>query len=329
MKNMLLTVAETAALIETGAILSLAADPDLLASLPKGNWIGGSSVYFLTDEGGAMLRNRVFCNQFSDASHADIEVLSAQTLPNLAQGYVANGATVLLIPAFSAAHEEFALNSQTYTDLFNQPLMGWVAGVHLDDVGRKAPMVFNGQTGQSHENEAVAMYLTLPSTAHATIDIVNLFQPGNAESPSFQFETSGFGASTAKVNGQSVNLAEYIEDNALDIRLPLVADYGGAMVNVAIRAVDRQAGHVSFFAPVVAGVSYRQARPVADYAASFAQETQGAGAGEYACNCILNYVYGELEGKTTGAFTGPATFGEIAYMLLNQTLVRLDIQNAA
>ena len=37
MKNMLLIVAETAALIETGAILSLAADPDLLASLPKGN----------------------------------------------------------------------------------------------------------------------------------------------------------------------------------------------------------------------------------------------------------------------------------------------------
>jgi hypothetical protein len=329
MKNMLLTVAETAALIETGAILSLAADPDLLASLPKGNWIGGSSVYFLTDTGGAMLRDRVFCTQFSDASDADIQVLSAQTLPNLAQGYAPNGATIVLIPAFSPAHEEFALGSQTYAGLFNQPLMGWIAGVHLDDVGRKAAQVFNGRTGQSHQAEAVAMYLTLPNTAQASIDIVNLFQPGASDSPSFQFETSGFGASTAKVNGQSVNLTQYIEENALDIRLPLVADYGGAMVNVAIRAVDATAGQVSFFAPVVAGVTYRQARPVADYAASFAQETQGAGAGEYACNCILNYVYGELEGKTTGAFTGPATFGEIAYMLLNQTLVRLDIQNAA
>ena len=133
MKNMLLTVAETAALIETGAILSLAADPDLLASLPKGNWIGGSSVYFLTDTGGAMLRDRVFCTQFSDASDADIQVLSAQTLPNLAQGYVPNGATIVLIPAFSPAHEAFALGSQTYAGLFNQPLMGWVAGVHLDD----------------------------------------------------------------------------------------------------------------------------------------------------------------------------------------------------
>ena len=314
MKNMLLTVSETAALIETGAILSLAADPDLLASLPKGNWIGGSSVYFLTDTGGAMLRDRVFCTQFSDASDADIQVLSAQTLPNLAQGYAPNGATIVLIPAFSPAHEEFALGSQTYAGLFNQPLMGWIAGVHLDDVGQKAAQVFNGRTGQSHQAEAVAMYLTLPNTAQASIDIVNLFQPG---------------ASTAKVNGQSVNLAQYIEENALDIRLPLVADDGGAMVNVAIRAVDATAGQVSFFAPVVAGVTYRQARPVADYAASFAQETQGAGAGEYACNCILNYVYGELEGKTTGAFTGPATFGEIAYMLLNQTLVRLDIQNAA
>ncbi|MGO9017966.1 MAG: DUF6976 family protein [Syntrophobacteraceae bacterium] len=45
----------------------------------------------------------------------------------------------------------------------------------------------------------------------------------------------------------------------------------------------------------------------------------------YACNCILNFLYGELEGKKTGNITGPMTFGEIAYQLLNQPMVFLEI----
>ena len=46
----------------------------------------------------------------------------------------------------------------------------------------------------------------------------------------------------------------------------------------------------------------------------------------FTCNCILNYVYSELEGKKTGTLTGPMTFGEIAYQLLNQTIVYLTIE---
>jgi hypothetical protein len=32
-----------------------------------------------------------------------------------------------------------------------------------------------------------------------------------------------------------------------------------------------------------------------------------------------------LEGKKVGAITGPTTFGEVAYQLLNQTMVYLKI----
>jgi hypothetical protein len=46
---------------------------------------------------------------------------------------------------------------------------------------------------------------------------------------------------------------------------------------------------------------------------------------EFSCNCILNYLYGELEGKRTGALKGPMTFGEVAYQLLNQTMVYLKV----
>lgn len=40
---------------------------------------------------------------------------------------------------------------------------------------------------------------------------------------------------------------------------------------------------------------------------------------------VENFLYAELEGRQAGGFVGPVTFGEIAYVLLNQTLVRLSV----
>jgi len=47
----------------------------------------------------------------------------------------------------------------------------------------------------------------------------------------------------------------------------------------------------------------------------------------FSCNCILNYLYSELEGRKTDPFVGPITFGEIAYQLLNQTLVYMEVHD--
>ena len=71
----------------------------------------------------------------------------------------------------------------------------------------------------------------------------------------------------------------------------------------------------------------RLASPIQDYAGTFARELAPFSASPcfYACNCILNYLYGELEGKKTGKITGPITFGEIAYQLLNQTMVLIEL----
>lgn len=44
----------------------------------------------------------------------------------------------------------------------------------------------------------------------------------------------------------------------------------------------------------------------------------------YNCNCILNYLYADLEHNQIG-FTGAAAFGEIGYNLLNQTFTYLSI----
>ena len=45
----------------------------------------------------------------------------------------------------------------------------------------------------------------------------------------------------------------------------------------------------------------------------------------FSCNCILNYLYGGLEGEKIPPYAGPITFGEVAYQLLNQTLAYCEI----
>ncbi|SPF81249.1 DUF6976 family protein [Pseudoprimorskyibacter insulae] len=327
MKNELLSVAEAAERITAGDVLAIAGDEALLAQLPKGNWIGGTSVYFVTDTGGATIRDRVFCTTLTDAAAATPRHVPAADLATIADGYQPGGYSVVLIPAFSSAHSAFAIDGQSYPGLFNQPLVGWIAGVHVDEIGSKAPKVFDGATGLAHDDGAVVLHVTLDSGKSVNVDIVNIFSRADTGT-TFVFEDTGFEATTAKVNGETVNLAQYITDNTLDTRLPLVANYAGALVNVSVQAVDTDTGKVAFYAPVMAGVEYRQASALDNYAAAFADKTANAAENQYSCNCILNYLHGELEGKTTGAFTGPITFGEIAYILLNQTLVRLDVKAA-
>lgn len=97
------------------------------------------------------------------------------------------------------------------------------------------------------------------------------------------------------------------------------------MINVSFRNADGEAGEVQFCAPPVPGVGYRLAEPQGDYVSTFAKRAGHAGEKKMSCNCILDFLYGGLEGHSTGGFTGPVTFGEIAYVLLNQTLVKLDV----
>ena len=328
MKNELLSVDAAAARITSGAVMTIAGDESLLAQLPKGNWIGGTSVYFVTDTGGAVIRDRLYCTTLPEAAKADIKVLAADDLPRIAEGYATGGMSFILIPAFSEAHSVFAVDGPSYTGFFNQPLVGWISGVHLDDIGRVSPKVFDGATGEAHDDAAVVMHLTLEDGMTPQVEIVNIFDQNDADAPCFRFTQSGFAAQSALIDGVETPLAAYLQDNGIDTRLPLIANYGGALINVSVQSVDPDSGKVAFYAPVMEGVDYRFAKPLKDYADAFARQLGAGGDGQYSCNCILNYLYGELEGKSTGGFTGPVTFGEIAYMLLNQTLVRLDLQPA-
>ncbi|HEX7604291.1 MAG TPA: hypothetical protein VF316_21885, partial [Polyangiaceae bacterium] len=203
---------------------------------------------------------------------------------------------------------------------------GWIAGTHLDDVGKISPKVFAGTTGEAYEGSAVALHIELPKEYRAQLGIVNIFQKGSGDD--LTFPKSGFSATECFVNGEKRNFAEYIATNGLDKKTPLVANFCGAMVNVSIQAVEGET--VKFYAPVFEDVTYRLATPVPNYPQSFADAIPKSAIDPlFSCNCILNYVYGHLEGRKTGAMLGPMTFGEIAYQLLNQTLVYITVEKAS
>jgi hypothetical protein len=196
--------------------------------------------------------------------------------------------------------------------------------MHLDDLGTISAKVFNGETGEMLENAAVVMHCTLPQNKYADMGIVNIFSQGDGDT--IEFLEDGFIHSDAIINGEQRNLAEYVKEKELDIRFPLVADYFGIMVNVSFQKVEEEEKAVYFYAPLFKGMKYKQAQDVGDYVAAFTKqmptETDNI---VFSCNCILNYLYSELEGKQTGGIIGPITFGEVAYQLLNQTLAYLTI----
>lgn len=330
MKNAMMTIDQAAARIKSGAFLMIAGDEAALTALPRGTWIGGTSVYFVTDTGGREDHEMVFVTEFDAAEAAKTRYCPIELLPTLADNRYDNGASLILIPGFSQAHQEFALDGAGYSGIFDMPLMGWIAGVALDDIGKVSPKVVDGQTGTVHEEGAVLLHVSLPATRRADIDILNIFTQ-DTSAPKIIFKEDGFSALTAFVDDKEVNFGQWVSEQGLDTKLPLVANYAGAMINVSFQNIDAETGKVDFYAPIVQGAEYRIAKAEGPYAEVFAEQVQGDGSKELSCNCILNYLYGELEGKTTGDFTGPATFGEIAYILLNQTMVRLktEAQEAA
>ena len=303
MTDHLHTLDDVAARIRRGEGLLLAGDEALLRRLPRGNWIAGTIPYFVSAEGGHV--DRVY----------------AELPPN--------GFGVMIAPASSAVHLSFALNAPNYQGFATRPLVGWISGVHLSELGKKAPLVFDGTTGEALDQQAVVMHVALPKGKAADIQILNIFQAGDG--PAITFPSSGFAAREVEIDGVRRKLSEYVKETGLDTRLPLVADYCGTSINVSFQSVDHDQGVVNFYAPVFAGIRYHHARAVADYVTEFSSriprdiDEKVA----FSCNCILNYLHSGMEGRKVGGPQGPITFGEIAYQLLNQTMAYVTIDDAA
>ena len=325
---MLHSIADARKKIHSGRPLLLAGSAPLISQLPKGNWIAGSIPYFMDAQGGVCSESQVFITELAPyAREAEIHEYSAATVSSICRDAPENGFSVLIMGYGSAVHAAYAKDAPTYPGMFLKTVVGWVAGVHLDRLGKDQPQVFNGLTGAGSFDAAVVMHVTLPKDRLAELDIVNVFKPGIG--PVFTFPVSGLTAKDCRVDGQTANLAQHMATMRQDTRLPLTADYNGSIVNVGIQQIDKGTGTVSFYGPVFAGVEYRFALPVSDYVHDFQAAVRHPEIPTvFACNCLLNYLYAGLEGKRTGTITGPISFGEIANQLLTQTMVRLLIRDA-
>lgn len=319
--NGLMPVDAVIQMIHGGASLALAGTEAALDRLPAGTWIGGTTPYFMTEEGGTIIGDdRLFVTDLSSIGTVTVHSYGPDALAGISGEAPDRGFVLAVLPAESECHQRFAIEAPEYPYTFLHPTVGWIAGYDLAKGG--SAKVYDGSGPFKHDNRAVAAQVEWHDDSMLMLEIVNPFVPGNGTA--FQFEQPGLVQVFATVDGQRIRFADYLIEHGFDRGdVPLVGDYAGARINVSIRSVNPDTGEVTLYAPAFPGVTYRFAEPLADYAETFRESLahrSGADA-VWSCNCILNFLFGGLEGKAIGGLAGPVTFGEIAYQLLNQTLV--------
>ncbi|MEI6100656.1 MAG: hypothetical protein WCP73_02350 [Eubacteriales bacterium] len=318
---MLTNLNEVVKLIEAGNWLHLSGNEDLLKKLPRGNWIGGSTEYFMDKTGGAVTNEKLFVQEIPYTA-CKIAAYNEKTIQNITEDAYPNGFSIIILPFDSEVHKTYAKNAAGFKEIFLKNIIGWVSGTNLSVPGQ-TPITVNGQTGEVSSCKAVVLHVSLPDDKLANIGIINIFTQ-NENSPMIEFSENSFTVQKCLVNGQEVVFSEYLAKNNIDTKLPIIGEYSGTGVNVSVKQIDGNT--VSLYAPVFEGIKYRFANPITDYASAFKTQLEGISENPvFTCNCILNFLYGELEGKQIQSLFGPITFGEVAYQLVNQTLVYLSV----
>ena len=319
---MLVTFDEASKYIAEGNFLHIAGNEDLLKKLPKGNWIGGSTEYFMSKTGGLVTDEQLF---LFDYGHTDckINTYDIDTISQITVDAFDNGYSILILPYNSEILAYYSEKAPEFEGMFIKNIVGWVSGVNLGVPGQ-TPIAVNGTTGEAFSDKAVALHIPVEDGKIVNIAIVNIFDQ-DENSPVFRFPQAGSSVDKCTVDGEEVVLADYLAQNNIDTRLPLVGDYSGAGVNVSLKAIEN--GIANFYAPLFPDIEYKLAKSIDNYEEEFRKrllDLKGLDS-VFACNCILNFLYGELEDKQLEAFFGPITFGEVAYQLVNQTLVYVTV----
>jgi hypothetical protein len=319
---MLVTFEETSKLIESGKLLHIAGNEILLKKLPKGKWIGGSTEYFMTKECGKVSEKDLFVTELACEAFS-IKAYSAAEIKNIATDAYDNGFSIAIVPFDSEVHKEYAQNAASYKDMFMKNIVGWISGFNLEKSGQ-TPIAVNGESVSAFHDKSVVLHLKIADGKTVSVNIINIFDQDKA-TPVITFKEEGFLVKKCFIDGEETVFADYIAKNGIDTKLPLVGDYAGNGINVSFKSVEN--GVVHLYAPVFDGIQYRIAESVADYEDEFNCKIADIKKidAPFSCNCILNFLYGKLEGKKVAAFEGPITFGEIAYQLVNQTLVYVTV----
>src|SRR5437667_9711539 len=174
-------------------LFAVAGDERLLARLPRGNWVGGTIPYLMTDEdGGLTTRDSLMVQELVTDERAapKISVYDRKTIDRVTADAPANGYTFLMMPAFSEVHLAYGKDAPTFRDLFSHPIVGWIAGIHLNDLGKEKPKVFNGKTGEVLADKALACHVSLPAGKTPDVQIGNIC--ARSAGPDIRSETDGF-----------------------------------------------------------------------------------------------------------------------------------------
>jgi len=321
---MLKTVSETSAMIEEGKWLHISGAEVLLRQLPKGNWIGGSLEYFIGEDGGITTNEKLFVDEMPFDS-IKICVYNDKTVKNVLLDAYDNGFSIIILPFGSSVRDEYARNAPSYPDMFLKAIVGWGSGYNLDNVTQ--PIVVNGQTGEFFTDEAVVMHVSLPEDRIANVGIINMFTP-NEDGPLIEFLDDSATIEKCLIDGKEVIFADYLTENNIDIKAPVVGAFYNANINATIFSIDNDKKTTTFASVVYKDIKYRFGNPVPDYFAAF-----NAALADFQhlkpiffCNCLYSYLYGEIEGKKIGNFRGLNVYGEVAYQYVNQTMVYLTIE---
>ncbi|MCR5453699.1 MAG: hypothetical protein K6F33_01770 [Bacteroidales bacterium] len=334
MSNKLYTKQEVVELIKADHVMLLSGSDKALTGLPKGKWIAGTTPYFM-DEVGKVDEENIFVDDFTDiAKDAKVEVFDTASIHEIATKGYNNGFIVMTMPIDTEIYFEFSNKSLEYEGIYNNPLVGFVACCNFNDYGNFGSLktfVGAGNYGQLFRNKAAALYVELPENMTARAEIINLDTIDHS-TPKVVFPKTSFVQSDCTIDGKPGNIAEYME-NYVKPRMggksytQMITSQNGALINRDPKVVDVQKGTTSFFSPAYAGDEYYLVKPGNDYLTMFNNALEAKSNVAACFSCISYFFGGNFEGKTITK-NGCYAFGEIAYQLLNKTIVTLEIDKA-
>lgn len=327
MKNKLYTRQEVIDFINAGRVMLLTGSPKALKGLPKGNWIGGSSPYFV-DSIGTEDYDKIFVDDFTlVAQNCKTAVYDETNIQDIAKNGFKNGFVVVVMPIDTKVHYTFANNALGYGNMFDNPVVGYVSATTPNENGNSVSISVSGNDCIISDKLVSVLYVELPDYLAARAEIEN-FDTIDENSPKIIFPQNGFVQSACTINGQQANIADYFEHTVKqqpDSNMQLITSQNGALINRVIRNIDLDKGEVSFFSPLAAGDEYRLVKSGTNYVEIFNRSLSAKQCDVLTClSCVTYFFGGNFLGKNI-CVNGIYAFGEIGYQLLNKTIVTLEI----
>ncbi|MDR1865858.1 MAG: hypothetical protein LBR08_09855 [Bacteroidales bacterium] len=312
----LFSVSEVSRMIDEGLRLILAGVKETLQQLPAGNWIAGATpCYVSSGEPNEFSENQLYVNQLPEyITQAEIKTYDADHLKNIFKEGPENGFTVLLLPFGSEALREYALHAFDYENFGLVPLFGWVAGEGTNWASSHADVVISGSDAKAHLNKAVVMHVGLPAGKYAEVHIHSPFKirPDTA----IVFDENTTHPTDVLINGEKRRLEEYMVSRNISFQYPLIANMAG--INICVSFYYDVKPLTTMGTALFKGLTYYFSEPDTDMRIWEIPHDR-----IYAL-CCLYYVL-EPDPERLCQMTGPATYGEIGYQVVSQSIVYLTI----